>query len=306
MFSEFFIRRPVFSWVIALAIMGFGALAIRSLPIEQYSNIAAPKVAISATYSGASANTLNDTVVQVIEQNLTGIDNLRYIESSSSSSGQATITLTFEPGTDADIAQVQTQNKLSQAEPSLPEIVQRQGLSVKKAGNSYALILSFFSKEGRLSRNDISDFLASNLEEPLSRVAGVGQITTFGPEKAMRIWLNPDAMYNRKITTLDIIGAIESQNVQLATGQVGGAPSVPGQQLNATITTQSLLETVAQFEDLLLVADQAGGQVKLGDVARIEISAENYRVIGRYNGNPASGIAIELAPGANALKLFKR
>lgn len=302
MLSGFFIERPIFAWVIALVIMGAGTLAIFQLPIEQYPTIAAPTVVVSATYSGASAQTLENTVTQVIEQNLTGIDNLRYIESTSSSSGQASVTLTFEPGTDSNIAQVQTQNKVSQAEASLPSIVQRQGVSVRKSGSSYALIVSFYAKDGSISRNDISDFLASNLEEPLSRVAGVGEIRTFGPEHAMRIWLNPSSMYNFNITVLDVINAIEEQNVQLAAGEIGGTPSVVGQQINATITAQSLLETPEEFEQILLTVKADGSKVTLGDVARIEIGAESYSVIGRYNRKQASGIAIQLAPDANALE----
>lgn len=305
MISRFFIKRPVFAWVIALTIMGAGALSIVSLPVEQYPNIAAPKVSISTVYPGASAQTLQNTVVQVIEQNLTGIDRLRYIQSSSSSSGQATITLTFEPGTDTDIAQVQTQNKVAQAEASLPAVVQRQGISVEKSGNSYALIVGFYSTDPNYGRNAISDFLATNLEEPLSRVKGVGKITTFGPEHAMRIWLDPTSMFNFNITTNDVVNAVSAQNVQLATGQIGGAPSVDGQQINATITSQSLLTSVGEFENIVLTASQSGGTVRLKDVARIEIGAESYRVIGRYNGNPASGIAIELSPRANALETIE-
>ncbi len=301
MIANFFIKRPIFAWVIALVIMGAGILSLTSLPIEQYPSIAAPKVSITATYPGASAQTLENTVTQVIEQNLTGIDNLRYIQSESSSSGRVSITLTFETGTDPDIAQVQTQNKVSQAESALPQAVQRLGVSVRKAGSSYALIVAFYSNDDAYGRNDISDFLASNLEEPLSRVDGVGRIQTFGPEYAMRIWLNPESMNNYNITTQDVIAAVEEQNVQLATGEIGGAPSVEGQQLNATITAQSLLQTVEEFEAILLTVNRDGSQVTLGDVARIEIGAENYNVIGRYNRRPASGIAIELASGANAL-----
>jgi multidrug efflux pump len=301
MLSNFFIDRPIFAWVIALFIMGAGALSISLLPVEQYPPIAAPTVVVSATYPGASAKTLENTVTQVIEQNLTGIDNLRYIESTSSSSGQASVTLTFEPGTDPDIAQVQTQNKVSQAEASLPAEVQQQGVSVRKSGSSYALIIGFFSEGGAIGRNKISDFIASTLVEPLSRVDGVGEINAFGPEHAMRIWLNPSAMNNYNITTVDVITAIREQNVQLATGEIGGAPSVDGQQINATITVQSLLETPEEFERILLRVDSDGSTVTLGDVARIEIGAESYRILGRYNRNPAAGIAIQLAPGANAL-----
>lgn len=301
MFSRFFINRPIFTCVIALLIMGSGVFSMLSLPLEQYPNIAPPKVSISANYPGASAETLEVTVTQVIEKSLTGIDNLRYIQSQSSSAGTASITLTFEPGTDPDIAQVQTQNKVSQAQSALPPIVQQLGVSVEKAGNSYALLVSFFSKSGKMNRNEISDFLVSNLEEPLSRINGVGQIQTFGPEHAMRIWLNPNAMNNYNITALDVIDAIEQQNVQLATGEIGGAPSVEGQQLNATITAQSLLTTPEEFKQILLRSNTSGANLTLGDVARVEVGAESYRVLGRWNRKPASGIAIELSPSANAL-----
>lgn len=305
MISSFFIARPIFTRVVALFIVGFGVFGFFQLPVEQYPNIAPPKISISATYPGASAQTLENTVIQVIEQNLTGIDNLRYIQSESSSSGRASINLTFEPGTDPDIAQVQTQNKVSQSLSALPSIVQQLGVPVEKGGSSYALIVGFYSRDGSLSRNDISDFLASNLEEPLSRVSGVGQIQTFGPEHAMRIWLDPQSMNNYQLTTIDVIEAVEVQNVQLATGEIGGAPSVDGQQLNATITAQSLLTTAEEFGDILLTVTQDGARVTLDDIARIEIGAENYSVIGRWNGQPASGIAIELAPGANALETIQ-
>ncbi len=305
MFSKFFIARPIFTIVIALLIIGAGVFSVTSLPLEQYPSIAPPKVSISAQYPGASAQTLENTVTQVIEKNLTGIDNLRYIQSQSSSAGTASITLTFEPGTDPDIAQVQTQNKVSQAQSSLPPVVQQLGVAVEKAGSSYALIVSFSSKSGNMNRNDISDFLVSNLEEPLSRVNGVGQIQTFGPEHAMRIWLDPHAMNNFNITTLDVISAIEEQNVQLASGEIGGAPSVEGQQLNATITAQTLLTSPEEFEQILLSVNSDGSHVSLGDVAIVEIGAESYRVIGRWNRQPASGIAIELSPSANALETIR-
>ena len=305
MFSRFFISRPIFTWVIAMFIMGFGLFSLFQLPIEQYPNIAPPKISIEATYPGASAETLENTVTQVIEQNLTGIDRLRYIQSESSSSGRASITLTFEPGTDPDIAQVQTQNKVSQSLSSLPTIVQELGVPVEKAGGSYSLIVGFYSKDGMMDRNDISDFLASNIEEPLSRVDGVGQIQTFGPEHAMRIWLNPQSMNNFNITTIDVIAAIEEQNVQLATGEIGGSPAVEGQQINATISAQSLLTTPEEFADILLTVGEDGSRVTLGDIARIEIGAENYNIIGRWNRKQASGIAIELSPTANALETIQ-
>ena len=305
MISRFFIARPIFAAVIAFFIVGMGAFSAFQLPIEQYPNIAPPKISITATYPGASAKTLENTVTQVIEQNLTGIANLRYIQSQSSSSGRATITLTFEPGTDPDIAQVQTQNKVSQAVSSLPSIVQELGVPIEKAGSSYALIIGFYSKDNSMGRNDISDFLVSNLQEPISRVSGVGQIQTFGPENAMRIWLNPISMNNFKIATTDVIRAIEEQNVQLATGEIGGAPSVSGQQLNATITAQSLMTTAEEFSNILLTVTDDGGNVTLADVARIEVGAESYSVIGRWNREPAAGIAITLASGANALETIQ-
>ncbi len=301
MVSRFFIARPIFTWVIAFFIMGFGIFSLFQLPVEQYPGIAPPEVEITATYPGASAETLENTVTQIIEQNLTGIDNLRYIQSDSSSSGRATITLTFEPGTDPDIAQVQTQNKVAQSLSSLPSIVQELGVPIEKGGSSYALIVGFYSKDGSMTRNDISDFLVSNLQEPLSRVNGVGQIQTFGPEHAMRVWLNPQSMNNYRLTTIDVIEAIEEQNVQLATGEIGGVPSVPGQQLNATITAQSLLTTKEEFDQILLTVTENGSHVTLGDIARIEVGAENYNVIGRWNREAASGIAIQLSPEANAL-----
>lgn len=305
MFSRFFISRPIFTWVIAIFIMGLGCFAIFQLPVEQYPKIAPPKVSITATYPGASAATLENTVTQILEQNLTGIDNVRYIESESSSAGRATVTLTFEPGTDIDIAQVQTQNKVAQSLSALPPIVQQLGVPIEKAGNSYALIVAFYSEDGSMSRNDISDFLASNLEEPLSRVDGVGRINTFGPEKAMRIWLNPQSMNSYNITTTDVLNAISEQNIQLATGAIGGTPSVEGQQISATITAQSLLSTTEEFGDILLTVTADGSQVRLADVARIEIGAESYSVIGRWNRQPASGIAIELSPDANALETIQ-
>lgn len=305
MISSFFIARPIFTRVISLFIMGFGGFAFFQLPVEQYPSIAPPEISVTATYPGASAETLVNTVTQVIEQNLTGIDDLRYIQSESSSSGQATVTLTFEPGTDPDIAQVQTQNKVSQALSALPSIVQELGVPVEKAGGSYSLIVGFYSRDGSMSRNDISDFLTSNLREPLSRVSGVGQIQTFGPAHAMRIWLNPESMNNYNLTAIDVIRAVEEQNVQLATGEIGGSPSVEGQQLNATITAQSLLNTAEEFGEILLTVTEDGGNITLDDIARIEVGAENYNVIGRWNRQPASGIAIELAPGANALETIQ-
>jgi hydrophobe/amphiphile efflux-1 (HAE1) family protein len=301
MISAFFIERPVFAWVVAFIIMGLGALSIKNLPIEQYPDITAPQVVISAFYPGASAETLENTVTQVIEKNLTGLDGLRYIEGSSSSSGQASITLTFEPGTNPDIAQVQAQNRVAQAESSLPSAVQQQGVSVRKSGSSYALIIGVYSIDGKLSRNDISDFLSSNIADPISRITGVGDINVFGPENAMRIWLNPNLMNKYAVTAPDVVSAIRTQNVQIAAGELGGLPSVENQQLNATIVAQSLMSTPEEFQSILLKTNSDGSNVTLGDVARVEIGAESYGVVGRFNRKPAAGIAIQLAPDANAL-----
>lgn len=301
MFSEFFVARPIFTWVIAVFIMAFGVYALLELPVEQYPEIAPPQISITASYPGASAETLENTVTQVIEQNLTGIDDLRYIKSESSSSGRATITLTFEPEADPDIAQVQTQNKVSQSLSSLPAVVRELGVPIEKASSSFTLIAGFYSRDESMSRNDISDFLASNLEEPLSRVDGVGRIQTFGTEHAMRVWLDPQKMNSFGITASDVIAALAEQNVQLATGAIGGVPLASGQTINASITAKSLLSTPEEFGDILLRVLEDGSDVSLRDIARIEIGAESYNIIGRWNRKPASGIAIELAAGANAL-----
>lgn len=301
MFSEFFVARPIFTWVIAIFIMAFGVYSLLELPVEQYPEIAPPQISITATYPGASAETLENTVTQIIEQNLTGIDDLRYIKSESSSSGRATITLTFEPEADPDIAQVQTQNKVAQSLSSLPAVVRDLGVPIEKASSSFTLIAGFYSRDESMNRNDISDFLASTLQEPLSRVDGVGRIQTFGTEHAMRVWLNPTRMNSFGITASDVIAALKEQNVQLATGAIGGAPIASGQTINASIMAKSLLSTPEEFGAILLRVLEDGSDVRLDDIARIEIGAENYNIIGRWNRKPASGIAIELAAGANAL-----
>lgn len=305
MLSRFFIDRPVFSWVIALLIMGAGALAVVALPVQQYPEIAPPQVTISATYPGASAETLENTVTQVIEQNLTGIDNLRYFTSTSSSSGTAQITLTFDTGTDPDIAQVQTQNRLAQALPSLPAQVQQLGIPVTKSSGTFLMVVAFYSESGDMSQIDISDFVASNVVDPVSRVEGVGQVRAFGPEHAMRIWLDPDKMLNYKITTLEVIDAIRAENNQLATGQIGGQPTVEGQQINATIIAQTLMETPEEFEQIILRTLPNGSSVRLKDVARVEIGSENYGSIRRFNRKNAAGFGVSLAAGANALETIQ-
>jgi len=299
--SRFFIDRPVFAWVIAIIIMLAGALAIRTLPIAQYPEIAPPAVAITATYPGASAKTLEDTVTQVIEQKMKGIDHLSYMASTSDSSGSVTITLTFTSGTDPDIAQVQVQNKLQLATPLLPQEVQQQGITVEKSATNFALVLAFYSPDNSLTQYDLADYVAANIQDQISRVDGVGDVTMFGAQYAMRIWLDPDKLTNYKLTPSDVSTALKAQNAQIAAGQLGGAPALKGQQLNATITAQSRLQTVGQFENILLRTNTDGSTVHLKDVARVELGSESYDSVSRFNGKPATGIAIKLATGANAL-----
>jgi len=299
--SRFFIDRPVFAWVIAIVIMVAGALSITRLPIAQYPNIAPPAISVSAAYPGASAKTLEDTVTQVIEQKLNGIDHLRYIESSSTSAGTATITVTFDNGTDPDIAQVQVQNKVSLATPLLPLEVQQQGLRVAKSVHNFLLVVGFVSEDGSMSAADLGDFNVSSIQDSISRLPGVGDIQTFGTQYAMRIWLNPDDLIKYQLTTADVVGAIQAQNAQVSAGSLGAIPAVPGQLLNATILAQSRLQTPEQFGAILLRVSPDGSRVFLRDIARIELGSETYSNLGRYNGLPATGMAIRAAPGANAL-----
>jgi hydrophobe/amphiphile efflux-1 (HAE1) family protein len=299
--SRFFIERPIFAWVIAIIIMIAGALSLLSLPVAQYPAIAPPTIAISATYPGASAKTLEDTVTQVIEQKLSGLDGLRFVSSSSDSAGNAQITVTFEPGTDPDIAQVQVQNKLQLAMPQLPQEVQRQGVRVAKTASSFLMIAGFVSRDGSMSRNDIADYVVSVLQDPVSRVPGVGEIQAFGAQYAMRIWLDPNKLASYQLTSQDVTAAIQAQNVQVSAGQFGGNPAVPGQQLNATITAQTRLQTEEEFEQVLLRVTPEGAQVRLEHVARVELAGESFEVESYYNGNPTAAMGIRLASGANAL-----
>ncbi|WP_313412134.1 efflux RND transporter permease subunit, partial [Rhodospirillum rubrum] len=299
--ASFFIDRPVFAWVIAIIIMLSGALSILFLPIEQYPTVAPPSVRINATYPGASAQTLENTVTQVIEQQMNGLDNLRYISSTSDSSGSATITLTFNPEANPDIAQVQVQNKLQLATPLLPQEVQQQGIQVTKANNTFLMVVGFISKDGSLTESGIADFVSSNIKDPLSRTNGVGEVTVFGSQHAMRIWLDPDKLISFGLTTTEVKSAITAQNAEVSAGQIGGAPSVPGQELNATIVAQTRLETVEEFGAILIRVNADGSQIRLRDIARIEIGAESYGTMARYNGQPASGIGVSLATGGNAL-----
>ncbi|HEY9104326.1 efflux RND transporter permease subunit [Chitinimonas sp.] len=299
--SRFFINRPIFAWVIAIVIMLAGILSITALPISQYPAIAPPAIAITGTYPGASAQTVQDSVTQVIEQKMKGIDGLHYMASSSDSSGAVTITLTFDSGTNPDIAQVQVQNKLQLAMPLLPQEVQKQGLSVAKSTKNFLMVMAFVSEDGSMKQSDLADYVSANVLDTVSRVKGVGDVTLFGAQYAMRIWLDPAKLFNYQLTTTDVSNAIQAQNAQVSAGQLGGTPAVKGQALNATITAQSRLQTPEQFGEIVIKGNSAGASVKLKDVARIELGAENYGTVARFNGKPATGIAIKMATGANAL-----
>ncbi|MCD9674396.1 efflux RND transporter permease subunit [Klebsiella pneumoniae] len=299
--SKFFIHRPVFAWVLAIIMMIAGGLAILQLPIAQYPTIAPPAVAISATYPGADAQTVQDTVTQVIEQNMNGIDNLMYMSSTSDSAGSVTITLTFKSGTDPDIAQVQVQNKLQLATPLLPQEVQQQGISVEKSSSSFLLVAGFISDNPTTTQDDISDYVASNVKDPISRLNGVGDVQLFGAQYAMRVWLDGNLLNKYNLTPVDVINALQVQNDQIAAGQLGGTPALKGQQLNASIIAQTRLKDPQEFGKVTLRVNADGSVVHLKDVARIELGGENYNVVARINGKPASGLGIKLATGANAL-----
>ncbi|MDU5454692.1 multidrug efflux RND transporter permease subunit AcrB [Pseudescherichia vulneris] len=299
--SKFFIDRPIFAWVIAIIIMLAGALSILNLPVAQYPSIAPPAVTVSANYPGADAKTVQDTVTQVIEQNMNGIDGLLYMSSTSDSSGSVQITLTFNSGTDADIAQVQVQNKLQLAMPLLPQEVQQQGVSVEKSSSSFLMVLGMINTDGSMTQEDIADYVGATVKDPVSRTAGVGDVQLFGAQYAMRIWMDPNKLNNFQLTPVDVINAIKAQNAQVAAGQLGGTPPVKGQQLNASIIAQTRLTSTEEFGKILLKVNPDGSQVRLRDVAEIELGGENYDVIAKYNGQPASGLGIKLATGANAL-----
>ncbi len=298
--ARYFIDRPVFAWVIAIIIMLAGVLAIRGLPIEQYPKIAPPTVSISAVFPGASAETVENAVTQVIEQRLTGIDQMRYY-SSSSQDGSMNITVTFEPGVDADIAQVQTQNKVQGAVSSLPQEVQTQGVTVTKSNSAFLMVVGLYTEDGSLSQGDLGDLLSSNFRDPLSRINGVGSVQVFGSQHAMRIWLDPTKLLSYGMTPVDVQNAIRQQNTDISAGQLGSLPAVEGQQINATVTAQSRLQTAEDFREIILRVNTDGGQVRLKDVARVELGSESYATIARYKRMPATGLAVTLATGANAL-----
>ena len=303
--AKFFIDRPIFAWVIAIILMLAGIASIFNLPVAQYPTIAPPAVQISATYPGASAKTVENTVTQVIEQQMSGLDHLLYMSSSSDDSGNATITLTFAAGTNPDIAQVQVQNKLQLATPLLPESVQQQGTKVTKSSSSFLLVMAFVSTDGSMDRYDLANYVASHVEDPVSRVDGVGTVQLFGSQFAMRVWLDANKLNQYSLTPVDVETALTNQNVQVAAGSLGGTPSVPGQVLQATITQATLLQTQEQFGNVLLKVNQDGSQVRIKDVARIDLGGENYNFDTKYNGQPTAGFGIQLATGANALQTAK-
>ncbi|MDN7128512.1 efflux RND transporter permease subunit [Pseudidiomarina sp. 1APR75-15] len=299
--AKFFIDRPIFAWVIAIIIMLAGSLAITQLPVEQYPQIAPPSVQINATYPGATAETLEESVTQIIEQNLNGIDNLQYFSSTSDSAGNTSITLTFAAGTDPDIAQVQVQNKIQLVVPLLPQAVQDQGIVVAKSNDSFLMVLALVSDNPEFNQIDLGDYIASNIQDPIARTPGVGNVQLFGSPYAMRIWLDPQKLTRFNLTTEDVVLALREQNNQVAAGRLGGTPAVDGQRLTASIIAQTRLESVEQFEKILLRVNNDGSAVTIADVAHVELGGQNYGTIARYNRQAASGIAINLATGANAL-----
>ena len=301
MVSRIFIDRPIFAWVIAIIIMLAGLGAIFTLPIAQYPDVAPPQVNIRANFPGANAETLENSVTQVIEQQLTGIDGLLYFAASSSSRGQVTITATFDKGTDPDIAQVQVQNRVQQAINRLPQQVQQQGLTVTKSNPDFLMIVGVYDESGQRSNGDVADYLASNLQDAVGRVQGVGDTNVFGSQYAMRIWLDPSKLAAVQLMPSDVIAAIQAQNTEVAAGEIGGQPQPDTQRLNATVTAQSRLQTPEQFRNILLKTQQSGATVRIGDVARVELGMENYLPRSRINGLPGAGLAISLAPGADAL-----
>ncbi len=303
---KFFINRPIFAVVIAIMVMLGGLLAIKTLPVSQYPPIAPPQITINAVYPGASAQTVQDTVTQVIEQKLNGIDNLIYMSSTSDSAGTVSINLTFSAGTDPNIAQVQVQNKLQLATPLLPQVVQRQGIQVLKSTRNFLMIVGLVSEDGSMDRNALTDYMVSNIQDIVSRLEGVGEILLFGTQNAMRIWLDPARLNNFHMTTNDVIAALQAQNAQVSAGQFGGTPAQPGQQLNAPITARTLLQTTDQFDAIVLRTNSDGSTVKLKDVAVSKIGTESYDIESFYKGKPVGGMAIRLAAGANALDTGNR
>jgi len=299
--ARFFIDRPVFAWVLAIIVMLSGTISLTRLAVERYPTIAPPTVTISAYYPGATARAVEESVTQIIEQSMKGLDGLLYMSATSQSDGRADISLTFDSGTNADVAQVQVQNKLQLATPLLPATVRQQGVSVSKSDTGFLMVVAFVSSDGRLKADDVADYVAANVVDPLARVPGVGNVEVFGTKYAMRIWLDPSRLETYHLNPGDVIAAIRAQNQQVAIGELGGTPAIPGQQLNASITAQGRLQTPEQFRAIVLRGNPDGSTLMLGDVARVELGAERYSHIARFNGKPATGIAVSLATGANAL-----
>ena len=301
MLSRFFLERPVFAWVIAIIMMLAGGLAIYNLPISQYPLIAPPSIAIDAFYPGASAQTVEDSVVQIIEQKMTGFDNILYMTATSDSSGSGRVELTFTPGTDPDLAWSQVQNKLQLAMASLPDVVQSQGVKVSKSTRNYLIIVGLISEDNSMDAYDLTDYAQSSVEKILARVPGVGEVNSFGSQYAMRIWLNPDKLVDYNITIAEVVAALRAYNVEVSAGQFGGMPAAPGQRLNASIIVQNLLKTPEEFAAIPLRTNEDGSVLYLRDVGRTELGTERYGVNGKYNGFPLAGLAVRQAPGANAL-----
>ncbi len=303
--SRFFIDRPIFAWVLALVLMMAGAIEITQLPISQYPEIAPPAVSITGTYAGASAQTVADTVIRPILQQMNGLDGLEYIDLTSELNGTYSIILTFKQGTDPNIAQVQVQNKLSLAEATLPPEVVDTGIVVQKAEKNYMLFFSLVSTDGSMTKADITDYIASNIEDPITRIPGIGSFTLFGSEYAMRIWMDPDKLYKYGLTVTDVVSALQAQNVQVASGELGALPAVPGQRLDAMINGPSEFTTTSQFRHVLLKVETSGAQVTLGDVAKVELGPQSYAINSLFNGKPAGAMGLQLSPGANQLNTEK-
>ncbi|MDR2605056.1 MAG: efflux RND transporter permease subunit [Desulfovibrio sp.] len=300
--AQFFIDRPIFAWVIAILMMLGGAFALKALPIAQYPSIASPEVAITALYPGASAKTVEESVTQVIEQQMKGIDHLMYMYSTSDSAGQGILNFAFEAGTNIDIAQVQVQNKLQLATPMLPQDVQRMGISVVKSVRNYLMVIALYCTDGSMANSDIGDYVSSYIQDPVSRLSGVGETTVFGAQYAMRIWCDPEKMEQFRLNPSDVTAAITEQNQQVTGGQIGAAPAVAGQEINITVNASSRLETASQFENIFIRTLEDGSALYLKDVARVELNNERFQAFGRYNGYPSAGLAVKLASGANALE----
>src|SRR3954447_799611 len=300
--SRIFIDRPIFAWVIAIIIMLMGIGAIVSLPVAQYPDVAPTQINIRATYPGASAATLESSVTQVLEQQLTGIDGMLYFQSSSTARGQVSISVILQKGVNPDIAQVQVQNAIQAAISRLPQQVQQQGVRVTKGSPDLLLIVAIFDKTDKRTNFDVSDWLTTNMQDELSRVPGVGDVNVFGSSYAMRIWLDPHKLQSLGLMPSEVITALQNQNTEIAAGEIGGLPQPQGQELNATVTAQGRLQTPDQFRNVVVKSDPSGARVLLGDVARVELGADNYSATIRANGHPGAGIGISLEPGANALR----